>query len=221
MISIRGYTCRPAEKRAELNRSPATQSPASRPLAPRPASVVKPPSPVRDSARTGNPGDLQDLSDALNSFHGCLVGRSSPGERLMQALSMMDMLRKVSALLLPGLAALWEQARAAHRAALLEMVGPAAEQIIALSAPTFVSPFVSPASSLPAIPASPVPAPPSQASALQPPAPASLALAPPVPALQSPASPAPPVPALQPPDPASTAPPVRALQFSASPAPVL
>jgi len=86
----------------------------------------------------------------------------------MRALKMMDVLRGMSALPLPGLAELWEQARAVHRAALLEIAGPEAEQVAIILAHAFVSP----ASSLPAAPASPAPAPP-------------------VPALQSSASPAP------------------------------
>ena len=117
MISMRGYTCPPVEKGADVNRPPATQSRVFRPPEPRPAPVAKSPTPVRDSTPTKNPGDLQALCDALVSFQGCLVGRSNPGERLMEALSMMDVLRKVSALRLPGLAELWEQARAVHRAA--------------------------------------------------------------------------------------------------------
>ena len=141
----------------------------------------------------------------------------------MRALKMMDVLRGMSALPLPGLAELWEQARAVHRAALLEIAGPEAEQVAIILATAFVSPFVSPASSLPAIPASPAPAPlvpalqpPAPGSpvpVLQPPAPVSLAPASPVPALQPPASPAP---VLQ--VPASQAP---VFQSSASPAPVL
>ena len=227
MISVMGFTCCPAEKRADLNRPHVTQSPASRPLTHRPAPVVKPPNPVRDSAQTGNPGDLQALSEALQRFHCCLVGRSSPWERFMQALKMLDVLREMSALRLPGLAELWEQARAMHRAALVEIAGPESEQIATILVPAFVSPFVSPASSLPAIPASPAPVlQPSAPSAPAPSAPTS-----PAPVLQAPASPAPvlqppalrppasPAPALQPPAPQPPAPSAPASSAPASSAP--
>ena len=179
MISVRGFTCRPVEKRAELYRPPATQSPATRPLAPRPAPVAKSPSPVGDSPPTKYQGELRAFSKALQCFHGCLVGRSSSSERFIQALTMMDLLRGMSAFPLPGLAELWEQARAMHRAAFLEIAGPEAEQVAAILAPAFVSPFVSPASSLPAAPVSPAPVP-----ALQP-------LASPASASPPPASPPP------------------------------
>jgi len=43
-------------------------SPASRPPAPRPASVVKSPSPVRDAPPTKNPGDLQAFGENLPAF---------------------------------------------------------------------------------------------------------------------------------------------------------
>ena len=167
MISVRGFTCRPVEEIAELYKPPATLSPAFRP----PAPVVKSRSPVGDSPPTRNPGDLQAFSKALQRFHGCLVGRSRSSERFIQALQMMDILREMSALPLPGLAELWEQARAMHRSAFWEIAGPGAEQDAAILAPAFVSP----ASSLPAVSASPAP----------------------VPALQPPASPSPASPALQ------------------------
>jgi len=201
MISVRGYTCRPVEKRADSNRPPATQFPVSRPPAPRPAPMVKSPNPVRDSALTRDPGDLQALSEALDSFHDCLVVGSGPWERLTEATKMMDVLRKRSALRLPDLAKLWEHARAVHYSAMLEIAGPDYEQVAAISAPAFLSPFVSPASSLPAVPAFQPPASPSQVPALHPPAP--------------------PVPAFQPPASASPASPAPALQSSASPAPAL
>ena len=88
---------------------------------------------------------------------------------------MMDLLRGMSAFPLPGLAELWEQARAMHNAAFLEIAGLEAEQVSDVFASAFDSPFVSPASLLPAVPASPA----SQAPA----SPASLVI-------QAPASPA-------------------------------
>jgi len=83
---------------------------------------------------------------------------------------MMDLLRGMSAFPLPGLAELWEQARAIHNVAFLETAGLEAKQVSDIFSSAFDSPFVSSASSLPAVPASPAPVPALQLPASPPPA---------------------------------------------------